>query len=145
MTRIIRAVAAVAIAGGLAIAAAADQQPPDQAKSKIADPAVKKDGWWIRISPDIKADTITWQFSQPGGKDTKPVSFTWRRGSDPDNFDLPEAVRMVSPLAYVVTTQPEKAAGSFCLFNAANGVRRVTLPGRSATVTAKGRDRGCTP
>jgi hypothetical protein len=110
------------------------------------DPAVKKDGWWVRLAPDPKVDVLTLHISRTDKSGDKPVVVTWTRGNDPDNFDLPEAVRLAPNLRVAVTARPAGSASTFCLFYAANGVKLVTLPGAPAlSLDAKGRDKGCTP
>jgi hypothetical protein len=115
------------------------QRPP-------VDPAVKKDGWWIRLNTESKADRITWTFSEPGKKDKTPVTFTWERGTDPDNFDLPEPVRVVGALSFSMTAEPTTAAASFCVFYASHGVMLVkSSSSEKHTLNSQARDKGCTP
>ena len=143
-----RSLMACAVAVVLALCATlseADEQSRAPLRTRATDPAVKKDGWWIRISPDPKVETITWHFADPGRKGAKPETFTWTRGNGADNFDLPEAVRQTAPLTFEVTATPADGSSSFCLFHGVNGVRRVTLPGTSkGTVDPKQKDKNCT-
>ena len=121
-------------------------QTADQTRPRPAEPAVKKDGWWIRISPDPKVQTITWRFSDPAKTGAAPETVTWTRAGGSDNFDLPESLRLRSPLAFDVAGSPTGGTASFCLFYAANGVKLVELPGAAkGTVEAKMRDKGCAP
>jgi hypothetical protein len=125
-----------------AAGAAAEQQP----SGKTMDPAVKKDGWWVRIAPDPKVDVLTLQISRTDKPAEKPAVVTWTRGNDPDNFDLPESVRLAHNLRVVISARPGGASSSFCLFYAENGVKLVTVPGASSlALDAKGREKGCTP
>ena len=121
------------------------QQPPAKPQQRPVDPAVKRDGWWIRLNPGSKADAITWQFSEPG-KATKPVTSSWQRSTDPDNFDVPDAVRSADVLQFSVSAKPPKASASFCVFYAAHGVQLVEFSGSlERTLNLRGRDKNCTP
>ena len=142
-----RIVAVVGACLGLAVGTLfSAQQPQVRLRTRAVEPAVQKDGWWIRINPEPKVEALTWRFSDPGKKDTEPESLTWARGSGTDNFDLPENLRLSSPLAFEVDAMPEKGAITFCVFYANQGVKLVTLPGPSKfTADSKQRDKGCTP
>ena len=116
-----------------------------QIRQRPVDPAVKRDGWWIRLNPQSKAETISWTFSEPGKQDKKPVTFTWR-STDPDNFDLPEAVRLVDPVSFSVTAEPAASTASFCVFHASHGVMLVEFSGSEKKVlNSQAREKGCTP
>ena len=122
------------------------QTAGDKTGQRPIDPAVKKDGWWIRLGAQPKAETITWTFSEPGKPDKKPVTITWRRSNDPDNFDLPEAVRLVDPLSFSVTAEPAGTPASFCVFYASEGVMLVEFSAsQKKTVNSRTREKGCTP
>ena len=128
----------------LVAAGSSDQQ--EQPSGKTMDPAVKKDGWWVRIAPDPKVDVLTLQISRTDKPADKPAVVTWTRGNDPDNFDLPETVRLARNLRVVISARPGGASSSLCLFYAADGVKLVTLPGASPlALDAKGREKSCTP
>lgn len=130
----------------ISLFAAAGSTDPQQPPARTMDPAVKKDGWWVRLAPDPKVDVLTLQISRTDKAADKPVVVTWTRGNDPDNFDLPETVRLARNLRVAISTRPAGAASSFCLFYAANGVKLVTLPGSSTlSLDASGREKGCTP
>ena len=125
--------------GGLLQAPAARQQRP-------VDPAVKRDGWWIRLNPQSKAEKITWRYSEPAKKGQEPATSSWTRANDPDNFDLPETVRLAGVLALTVTAEPPKTLASFCVFYAAEGVQFVEFTGsRKQTLDSRTRDKNCVP
>ena len=127
------------------IAAPGWQQSGAPAKPQPLDPAVKRDGWWIRMATNVKAEKITWQFSDPARK-SKPASVTWQRANDPDNFDLPEAVRTLPSVAIEVAVEPSVVPASFCVFYAAHGAQliEVSRPGRFI-LDARARDKRCVP
>ena len=138
--------AIVGVLISLGLAADARQQPPAGPPPKAMDPAVKKDGWWIRIAPDPAAQVITWQITRTDKPGEKPAIVTWRRGNDPDNFDLPENVRLADGLSLSVTGTPAGASSSFCLFYAAHGVRQLSLPvSRPVALDTSQRDSTCRP
>jgi len=115
------------------------QRPP-------VDPAVKKDGWWIRLNTESKAESITWIFSEPEKKEKEPVTLTWQRSIDPNNFDLPESVRLVDSLHFSVTAKPPTTPAAFCVFHAAQGVMLVEFSGsEKKTLNSRAREKGCTP
>lgn len=115
------------------------------AKPQPLDPAVKRDGWWIRMATNVKAEKITWQFSDPARK-SKPATVTWQRANDPDTFDLPEAVRTLQSVAIEVSAEPPAVPASFCVFYAAHGAQliEVSRPGRFV-FDARARDKRCVP
>ena len=121
------------------------RQSSATAKPQPLDPAVKRDGWWIRMGKDSKAEKVTWRFSDPAGKG-RPTSVTWQRANDPDNFDLPESVRTLANIALDVAAEPSAAAASFCVFYAAHGAQliEVSRP-RRLVFDARARDKRCVP
>jgi hypothetical protein len=125
------------------------QQPANPAAQRPLDPAVKKDGWWIRVDRDLKVESLTWRFSSAADKSDKkvdPVSLTWRKSVDPDNFDLPEAVRLRDVLDVHVAGEPVQAVSSYCVFYGVDAVQRVEFSGsRQHTLNAKARDKRCRP
>lgn len=121
------------------------QQSSATAKPPPLDPAVKRDGWWIRVGTDSKAEKVTLHFSDPAGKG-KPASVTWQRANDPDNFDAPESVRTLANIAIEVAVEPSAAAASFCVFYAAHGAQLIELSRpRRLIVDARARDKRCVP
>ncbi len=74
------------------------------------------------------------------------VTSSWQRSNDPDNFDIPEAVRLAIALDLTMTAEPASALVSFCVFYAADGVRLVEFSGsRQRTLSSGARDKRCTP
>jgi hypothetical protein len=121
------------------------QQSGAPAKPQPLDPAVKRDGWWIRIGKDVKAEKMTWRFSDPA-KEAQPAAVTWQRANDPDNFDFPEAVRTLQRVTLDVSVEPPTAAASFCVFYAAHGAQLIEVSRPSRLVfDARARDKRCVP
>lgn len=140
------AIALMLLLTGVFLPAAAFHAQPPQVKQRPLDPAVKKDGWWIRLNTASKADRLTWTFAEPDAKSKKPATLRWHRSSDPDNFDLPESVRLLETLRFDVTAEPAGAAASFCLFYANQGVLLVEFSGsEKKVVDSRSRAKGCSP
>ena len=118
--------------------------PPAQ-PTRPLDPAVKRDGWWMRVNNQSKAEKITWRFSDPS-KRTEPAILTWQKGNDPDNVDFPETMRLVRNIGIEVSVEPADVRASVCLFYAQQGVQlvQVSKPAK-LTLDSRTRDKNCVP